>query len=84
VKNRPGSDDRFEVKTIDVKNCKNLTPSTEEELKQEPINIITMKWGTKYGPEYVNKLYRGFKKNTAREFNFILFTDNTDGLLPEI
>lgn len=43
-----------------------------------------MKWGTKYGPEYVNKLYRGFKKNTNRPFNFILFTDNSEGLLPEI
>lgn len=74
----------FEVRTIDVSKCLNLTPGSEEELKNEPINIISMKWGTKYGPEYVNKLYRGFKKNTNRPFNFILFTDNSEGLLPEI
>jgi tetratricopeptide (TPR) repeat protein len=82
--NHPNIEKDFTPKCIDVQECKNLTPDNEEGLKSETINIISMKWGTKYGPEYVNKLYRGFKKNTNRPFNFILFTDNTEGLLPEI
>jgi hypothetical protein len=45
---------------------------------KEPVNIITLKWGTLYGPEYVNRLYHGVKKNLTRPFRFICFTDNPD------
>jgi len=46
----------------------------------ETVNIITMKWGTLYGPEYVDRLYRGVAKHLKRPFRFICFTDNTDGI----
>lgn len=46
----------------------------------EEINILTVKWGTKYDSEYVNKLYRGFTRNATRKFRFICFTDNEVGL----
>lgn len=46
----------------------------------EEVNVICMKWGTKYGADYVNKLFRGFKRNTKKPFNFICVTDNTEGL----
>jgi hypothetical protein len=40
-----------------------------------------MKWGTKYDAEYVNKLYRGIKRNFNKySFNFFCITDNSDSL----
>jgi hypothetical protein len=43
----------------------------------DPVNIITLKWGTLYGPEYVNRLYRGVKNNLTIPFRFICFTEDT-------
>lgn len=48
------------------------------------INIVCVKWGTKYGPEYVNRLYAGVKRNTTVPFKFHCFTDNTTGLQQDI
>lgn len=48
------------------------------------INIVCLKWGTKYGPEYVNRLYAGVKRNTTLEFKFWCFTDDATGLRPEV
>ena len=42
--------------------------------------MITVKWGTKYDAEYVNKVYKGLKRYTDREFQFICFTDDRTGL----
>lgn len=50
----------------------------------ERVNVICLKWGTAYGPEYVNRLYRGVKKNMDRPFRFVCFTDNAEGLDAEI
>ncbi len=46
--------------------------------------VICMKWGTRYGPEYVNRLYAGIKRHTKRAVRFVCLTDNTDGLHPDI
>ena len=43
-----------------------------------------MKWGTKYGPDYVNKLYDGVRKHTTLEYNFYCLTDNASDLNPNI
>lgn len=48
------------------------------------INIVCLKWGTKYGPEYVNRLYAGIKRNTTLSFTLHCFTDNSEGINPEI
>jgi len=48
------------------------------------INILTLKFGTKYGPEYVNRLYAGISRNTTCDFNFICYTDDASGLIEEI
>lgn len=40
------------------------------------INIICLKWGNKYGPEYVNNLYRSVCQNTTVGFKFYCFTDD--------
>lgn len=44
------------------------------------INIICLKWGDKYGPEYVNRLYNSIKRNTTQEFKFHCFTENSEGI----
>jgi hypothetical protein len=48
------------------------------------INVICLKWGTKYGPEYVNRLYAGVKRNTTVDFNFYCFTEDATGIRPEV
>ncbi len=50
----------------------------------EKNTVVCMKWGTKYGPDYVNKLYNMTRRNLTLPFKFICFTDNASGLLPEI
>ena len=50
----------------------------------EVVNIICMKWGDLYGPEYVNNLHRGVKRHLARPHRFVCFTDDTEGLDPDI
>lgn len=44
------------------------------------INIVCLKWGTKYGPEYVNRLRAAIVKNTRIPIKFHCFTDNATGL----
>lgn len=46
--------------------------------------IICMKWGTRYGPEYVNNLYAGVKRHTRMPIRFVCFTDDGAGLHPAI
>lgn len=48
------------------------------------INIVCLKWGTKYGPEYVNRLYLATHRNTTVDFKFWCFTDDVTGIRPEI
>lgn len=44
------------------------------------LNVVTLKWGTRYGAEYVNKLFAGVSRNLTPPFRFICFTDDTAGL----
>lgn len=46
--------------------------------------IICMKWGTLYGSDYVNKLYYAVRRNTIGGIRFICFTDNKQGIIPEV
>lgn len=48
------------------------------------INVICLKWGDKYGPEYVNRLFLAVKRHTKCPFRFWCLTENTNGILPEI
>ncbi len=47
-------------------------------MNEHPVNIICLKWGSLYDPEYVNRLYHGVKRNLSRPFRFICYTDNKD------
>jgi hypothetical protein len=44
------------------------------------VKFITLKWGTKYGPEYVNRLYNNIKQTYSGEFEFHCFTDNDNDI----
>lgn len=46
--------------------------------------IICMKWGTKYGPEYVNRLYNMVSRNLTLPFTFICLTDDPSGIRNEV
>lgn len=46
--------------------------------------IVCMKWGTMYGPEYVNILYAMLRRNLTGDFNLICFTDDITGIRPEV
>ena len=35
------------------------------------VNILTLKWGARYSAEYVNRIYRGVKRNLRRPFRFV-------------
>lgn len=48
-------------------------------------NVICIKWGDKYPPEYVNKLYGMVARNLKQPFRFVCFTDDgRTGLRPEV
>jgi hypothetical protein len=42
--------------------------------------VVCLKWGDKYGPEYVNKLYRMVQRNLTVDHEFICFTENPANL----
>jgi len=43
------------------------------------VNIICMKWGTKYGADYVNILHHMVRRHLKRPFRFVCFTDDASG-----
>lgn len=45
-----------------------------------PINVVCIKWGTKYPAYYVNRLHRGVARFLRRPFRFLCFTDDAVGL----
>lgn len=54
-----------------------LSPVVEKTNKRY---VVCLKWGTKYGPEYVNKLYNMVNRNLTIPFEFVCFTDSSAGL----
>ena len=51
---------------------------------QTPVNVICMKWGKLYGPEYVNFLRAGVGRHLKRPFRFVCFTDDANGLRDDV
>ena len=47
-------------------------------------NIICIKWGTLFGPEYVNRLYSGVRRNIQAEVRFFCMTEHAEGLHSDI
>lgn len=49
-----------------------------------PRTILCMKWGTAYTSEDANRLYLSVARHLSGPFNFVCFTDDATGLLPDI
>ncbi len=43
-----------------------------------------MKWGTKYGPEYVDRLYGMVRRHLSGPLRFVCLTDDATGVRPEV
>lgn len=46
--------------------------------------VICIKWGTVYGPEYVNVLHGMVRRNTTGESKLVCFTDDNTGIHPDV
>jgi len=51
---------------------------------QSMLNVVCLKWGIKYPPYYVNRLYNMVKNNLSLPFRFYCMTEDSEGLDPEI
>ena len=43
-----------------------------------------MKWGSRYGPEFVNRLYSSIKRHTKRETSLYCFTDDYNNINKDV
>ena len=50
----------------------------------EPVNILCIRWGEKYGPEYVLRLHGMVSRHLKRPFRFICLTDREIDVPPSI
>lgn len=46
--------------------------------------VICIKWGTRYGVDYVNRLASMIRRNTRRPTRIVCFTDNAEGIDPGV
>ncbi|MEO7242347.1 MAG: glycosyltransferase [Variovorax sp.] len=47
-------------------------------------HVLCMKWGTKYGPHYVNRLYAMVRRHLSGDFSFVCLTDDSAGVRSEV
>lgn len=47
-------------------------------------NIICMKWGTRYGADYVNILAGMVRRHITIPHRFVCFTENAEGIRPDV
>ena len=47
-------------------------------------NVICIKWGKAFGPEYVNRLYSGVRRNLSCPVRFFCMTEDAAGFHPDI
>lgn len=50
----------------------------------KPVNIVCIKWGTKFPPYYVNRLYAGVARSLSRPFRFVCFTEHPGDIRKEV
>lgn len=50
----------------------------------QTVNVLCIKWGTKYGPDYVNKLYSMVSRHLTLPFRFVCLTDDGAGIDPRV
>ena len=54
--------------------------NVQDDYAPSPANVVCIKWGEKYGSEYVNRLYRGVRENLQRPLRFVCLTDDERGI----
>ncbi len=63
-------------------------PSSDDDFERAQatrcINVVCMKWGTRYGPEWVNRLYGMVQRNTTWTIRFVCLTDDPTGIRPVV
>ncbi len=47
-------------------------------------HIITLKWGNRYGSDYVNRLASSIRRNTTQPVSVVCFTDDPTGIDPSV
>lgn len=50
----------------------------------QSVNVLCIKWGNKYGPDYVNRLHSMVRRHLHRPFRFVCLTDDGAGIDPAI
>lgn len=50
----------------------------------KPFLFVCMKWGTRYGADYVNRLYGMVKRQMTAPFQLVCFTDDPAGIRMEV
>ena len=48
------------------------------------MKFFTLKWGSKYGPEYVNRLYGSLVRHYNKPFTLTCYTDDHNGIREEV
>lgn len=46
--------------------------------------VVCLKWGNKYSPEYVNRLYNMVSRNCTIPFEFVCVTENSKGITENV
>lgn len=78
---------RKQRKALTKQGLSPIRPITQTEPKKtsnEKVYIVCLKWGTKYGPEYVHRLANMVQRHCSLNYEFICFTDSTKGLASNI
>jgi len=57
---------------------------TEDSQTMQSVNVLCIKWGRKYGPEYVNRLHAMVRRHLHRPFRFVCLCDERSGIDPAI
>ena len=50
----------------------------------QSVNVLCIKWGNKYGPDYVNRLHSMVRRHLRRPFRVVCLTDDGTGIDPAI
>lgn len=48
------------------------------------VNVLCMKWGTRYGAEYVNHLANGVRRHLSLPHRFVCFTEDPTGIQKDV
>ncbi len=61
------------------------SPSSQSSSKTPVLpTFVCMKWGTRYGPVFVNRLFKAVKRNMDKPFRFICFTDDNTDIIDDV